>query len=169
VSEEFNRRLHTAKSILDLDLLVIQALFAPAIRAGVFESGEFSWMRPDCNDAENAFIDDLLPLSQYYTDKNPVLSAAIWSIWDSLRTLETPFVVFSWIPMFFSFLSKNRWTKRRRISVFQGLVATTAIRFSSGKVPADLILRPLDNFQGYSDQVQQAIRNLSRITDAATT
>ena len=165
--EQFNRRLETAKSILDLDVLVVQALFAPAVKAGLFETDDFSWAHSDCEDAEEAFIEDLPTLSQYYQNLNPVLSAAIWSIWDALNTIETPLVVFSWIPMSFSWLSKNRWTNRRRFILFRGVIATAAIRFSAGECSTAMVPRPIDDFGSYKEQVEAAIRNLSSVTHAA--
>src|ERR1017187_3114732 len=95
--EQFNRRLETAKSILDLDVLVVQALFAPAVKAGLFESDDFSWAHSDCENAEEAFIEDLTTLSQYYQNKTPVLSAAIWAIWDTLKATESAGSGVGWI------------------------------------------------------------------------
>ena len=57
--EETKKQMETAREIADLDVLLVKALFAPASKAGVFESAAFHSMFPadqhiQSNDYSNA-------------------------------------------------------------------------------------------------------------------
>lgn len=161
VIEKRNQRIAINKAVLDLDVRLIQALFAPAVKAGFFESPDFSWMQPDFEDAEDAFIRDLPALSEYYQRVNPVLSAAVWAIWDTLRTLRDPWS--GWISMWCAWIGENRRRSRNRFILCRTIIATAAIRFSDGNASSIMAPRSMDNFVKYKEQVEAAIRNLSSI------
>jgi hypothetical protein len=163
--EKFRKRQQIGKSMVDLDVLLIQALFAPAVKAGIFDSADFSWMYPNCENAEDAFIKDLPALSEYYQGVNPVLSAAIWAIWDTLNTMESAGSGFGWISVLLLWLAKSERSSRRRSErrfvLSRTIVATAAIKFSDSNVPTAIVPHPMDNYQKYKEQVEVAIRNLS--------
>jgi hypothetical protein len=154
--EEIEKQIDTAKSITDLDVILAHAIFAPAVTAGVFGSAAFSWMHPEQKSAADDLIADLLPLSEYYQQVNPVLSASIWGIWNTLAYLRRPIAIFSLLP-------KNRRANKRLFIATRALIATAAIQFSSGNASTVVTSDAMQNFRSYRKHAEAAIRNLSSI------
>jgi hypothetical protein len=156
--EETKKQMETAREIADLDVLLVKALFAPASKAGVFESAAFSWLHPKRKGATDDFIADLRPLSEYYQQINPVLSAAIWGIWNTLDYLHRPM----WFT--FSLLRRSRRTDKRLFKAISALIATAAIQFSDGNAATVVTSDAKENFSSYRQHAEAALRNLSSLT-----
>lgn len=156
--DDIKAQIQIARALVELDEKLVNALFAPAAKAGVFEFTGLRWTDPGNRYRTDEFITDLLPLSEYYQLKNPPLSASIWGIWNAL----------SYFRRQRSFFSKFFETRKKNENLFiavRGLLATAAIQFSDGNVVTTITSDAYANFSSYQKNVETAIGHLSSLTN----
>ncbi|WAK02599.1 hypothetical protein [Methylobacter sp. YRD-M1] len=143
-----------AKGVLDLDERLMRAVFEPACRAGVFEESALPWESLDRSCSADDLIALLLPLSEYYQEINPPLSAALWGIWNASWSFRRQR----------SLLSMLFQRKSIDASVFveiKGLVATAALQFSDGTASTVVTSDAFTNYSGYQKRADAALETLT--------
>lgn len=152
--EEYRKAISNARELIDLDDLLVDAVFKPAEEAGVFEISGSPWRDPHNKHKADSLIDQLLKLSEFYQVSNPPLSAALWGIWNTVRYLrnERPF------------LSAIIESDKKNSQVFKGvrgLIATAAIQYSDGNAFTVVTSNAISDLDKYKEYVKEAIKNLS--------
>ncbi len=85
MSDSLKKIIQQQMVLQRLDERLLIALFAPAVKEGIFGPAELSWQRSERSQDADKLIAQLLPLSEFYQRINPPLSAALWGIWNSVR------------------------------------------------------------------------------------
>ena len=155
--EEFKRTIETARVLDTLDEQVVSSLFAPAARAGVFLSTGMPWQDPANKYRADVFIRQLLPLSEFYQEINPPLSAALWGIWNAVTYFRRQ-------RSLSSIVSRSKKTNAQIFSGVRALVATAAVQFSDGTASTVETSDAMTNLSSYKKHVEKAIRNLSAVS-----
>ena len=105
----------------EIDDQLIDALFQPAIDDGLSEGGtELFWRDPKCRSEASSFKTGLLYMSEFYVERNPVLSSALWGIWNTIQYTEQDFAG----------LSRKR--QKADFIRYKALTATAIMHFANG-------------------------------------
>jgi hypothetical protein len=147
------RPYRVLKEILKQDERLLAAVFAPAVAAGVIDEDLHRWTQASCTDPADALVGELLLLSEYYQDVNPVLSAAIWGIWNSVNYLRRQRPI--WLALF-----ESRRVSRRAFTNIRALVATAVIQFADGDAHTVVTSSALVDMARYHANVERAIESL---------
>jgi len=154
--EKLKRNIESAKVLEALDEQLVNALFAPAEKEGVFEFADASWRDPANKYRADSFLDQMLPLSEFYQEANPPLSAALWGIWNAVRYLRRQ-------RSFLSTLGESKKTHDKVFVAVRALVATAAVQFSDGTASTVVTSDAMSNISSYRNEVENAIRNLTSL------
>lgn len=156
--DDFNAKIQTAKSILDLDERLVSAVFEPAVKDNVWMLTDLPWKNPGDKDRADRLIEQLLPLSEYYQSTNPTLSAAIWAIWNSVNYFRRQRSIFS-------ILFENKKKSEKLFVDIRGLVATAAIQFCDTTAATVVTSNAMENFSEYERIAEAAIQKLISFKD----
>lgn len=154
--DDIKRDLENARALLALDEQVVDALFTPATEAGVFKFAGSPWRDPANRHRTDAFIDQLLPLSEFYQEVNPPLSAAILGVWNAVTYLRRQ-------RSLRAILRASKKTNEDLFAGVRGLIATAAIQFSDGNASTVVTSDAMSNLETYRKYVEKAIHNLSAV------
>jgi hypothetical protein len=81
-----SENLNIGKRLGDIDDQLIGAMFQLAIDNGLSEAAnELFWRDSRCQSEAHYFKTGLLHVSEFYADWNPVLSSALWGIWNTIQ------------------------------------------------------------------------------------
>lgn len=151
--DDFKKTIENQKVLQSLDERLLKALFAPAVNAGVFEFDGMPWEAPANRERADALIDQLLPLSEFYQQNNPPLSAAIWGIWNAVRYLRRQ-------RSLLSILTESKKKDEETFVAVRALVATAAIQFADGTASTMVTSDAMNNLATYRKCAEEAIRNI---------
>lgn len=152
--KEYRKAISNARELIQLDELLVDALFKPAEEAGVFDLIGTPWRDPDNRHNADSLIDQLLRLSEFYQGSNPPLSAALWDIWNTVRYLRNE------RPLLSALIESDK----KNLQVFmgvKGLIATAAIQFSDGNASTVTTSNAMSSLDKYKEYVEETIQNLS--------
>jgi hypothetical protein len=159
---EIIEQIDLEKLTLELDNKLVDALFQPALESGYFDQNDFDWMNSNNRYRIDDFMKALLLLSEFYQEINPVLSASIWGVWNTLQYFFKKRTLFS---VFFPRESKDS----RLLIAAKALVATAALQFADGTastVSTSHSLLSKKNFEAYKVIAESAIKKLSKLSDS---
>lgn len=145
----------------EIDTRLMDALFYPAIKADFFNISSLEWKDPKSRYQGWEFLKDLKTLSEFYQEINPVLSAALWGVWNATRYFRAPpsllGALFPWQP------------KQRRLFLdAKALTATAVVQFADGNaytISTGNVLNNGESFDKYLIAVESAIQHLQKIND----
>lgn len=153
--EKLKMTIEHAKVLEELDELVLNALFAPAEDAGIFDDEDISsWRDPSRRNRADSLLDQLLTLSEFYQEINPPLSSALWGIWNSVK-------YFRGQSSFLNAITESKKSNNRVFVGIRALVATAAVQFSDGTASTVATSDAMENLSIYRKRVEEAIFNLS--------
>jgi hypothetical protein len=156
VSDSLKKIIQQQMVLQRLDERLLIALFAPAVREGIFDLDDLSWQRSERSQDADKLIAQLLPLSEFYQQINPPLSAALWGIWNSVR-------YFRRLRSFLSIVFERKASNEKAFVTVRALAAAAAIQFSDGTAPTVVTSDALNNLAAYERYVEETIRNLSSL------
>ena len=142
-----------------LDELVVNAAFSPA--EGWYEIDMIHWK---AGTDSRTFLSELLTLSEFYERFNPVLSSALWGIWNTAQYLERVEIQRSfWV----TFGGRSEKRRKQDFHDYRALVATAVVHFSDG-TPQTSITNPTYGVSGmdmggYQTKAMKAIKILESI------
>lgn len=149
-------QIDASKTIVALDKQLLAAVFAPALKGGYFESSDLAWTEPTCGDPAEALIAQLFPLSEYYQERNPPLSAAIWGIGNALTYLRQQ-------QSFLSIVFESKAQRTKAFDATQALIATAVIQFSDGNARTVITSNAMQDLPRYKAHVEVAMKNISSL------
>jgi hypothetical protein len=139
-----------------LDEQLVDALFAPAVKLGLFEFAGLTWRNPASKWRAESLINDLLPLSEFYADINAPLSAALWGIWNTTRYLRRE-------RSLFAILFESRKKDEQAFIGVHALAATAALQFADGTAFTVTTSDAMNNIAAYRKHAEKAIHHLSLV------
>ncbi|MFZ5760480.1 MAG: hypothetical protein ACOY32_12755 [Thermodesulfobacteriota bacterium] len=154
--DEIKRTVENARILDGLNEQLVNALFAPAEKAGIFAFSSKQWKNPSSKYKADYLLDQILPLSEFYQEINPPLSAALWGIWNTVRYLRSQ-------RSLFSILGESKKTNDQMFFAIRALIATAAVQFSDGTAFTVATSDAMSNISDYKKNAEQAISNLSKI------
>ncbi len=160
MSDSLKKIIQQQMVLQRLDERLLIALFAPAVREGIFDLDDLSWQRSERSQDADKLIAQLLPLSEFYQQINPPLSAALWGIWNSVR-------YFRRLRSLLSILFERKVSNEKAFVTVRALAAAAAIQFSDGTAPTVVTSDALNNLAAYERYVEETIRNLSSLAARA--
>ena len=131
-----------------LDDRLLDALFTPAVDSGIVNS---RWQDQANENRGWDLLRQLLPLSEFYHPRNPPLSAAIWSIWNTATYLRNNRSILA-------MLFEGKRAKEELFIGLRALVATAAIQFADGTAATVVISR--GDMATYRAQTELALARL---------
>ena len=140
-------------TLLRLDEKLAHALFEPALASEKLSQSDVDWMMPLCPDKAASFLRSLLPLSEFYSSRNPVLAAAIWGIWNSLSYMRRQ-------RSLLAMLFQGQKKKAALFIHYRALVNAALIRFSDGCATTGMNTSAFDDPGNYKLQAEAAIVRL---------
>lgn len=142
------------RRLIELDERISDALFRPAVVSGYLSDSDMRWAHETCSDKTEQFLASLLLLSEFYQDKNAILSAALWGIWNSVTYLRRQR---SMLPILFERKKKNELF----FIHCRGLVTTAAIHFSGGQAKTAITSNAIEDLAAYEANVAKTVNNLA--------
>ena len=156
MSDSLKKIIQQQMVLQRLDERLLIALFAPAVREGIFDLDDLSWQRSERSQDADKLIAQLLPLSEFYQRINPPLSAALWGIWNSVR-------YFRRLRSFLSIVFERKASNEKAFVTVRALAAAAAIQFSDETASAVVTSDALDHLAAYERYAEETIRNLSSL------
>lgn len=160
--KEIISRISRERKCPEIDDMLVDALFYPAIKSEFFMDSNFDWKKAESRHKGWSFLDDIGKLSIFYQEINPVLSVALWGIWNAIQYESCPqsllAAILPWQPK-----------QRRLLSKAKALTATAAVQFSDGSpftVSTGDILVNQESFDKYLRYVEITIKRLNEIGDS---
>lgn len=141
--------------LLEANAKLVMALFKPAIISGRLSDSDMEWLKDSCSCRDFVFSKSLLPLSEFYMDKNEVLSSAIWGIWNSITYMNNQ------EPLLSHFFRSKR-SEEKRFLGYCALVATAAIHFADGNAQTTITSDAFYSSETYQQQVNAALNYLGK-------
>lgn len=149
--EEIKKIQKNSNRIIELDKMLLNALYKNAINNDVFLSDNIKWLKEKNSSDVDDFISCLLQISEYYSNINPVLSAALWGNWNAISYLHKQ-------RTFLSIIFETEKKRRKKFMHFSGLVATAIVHFADGSATTSVTSTALNNLKNYEEKVLTAIK-----------
>ena len=142
------------KRLAEIDDQLIDAMFQPAIDDGLSEGGsELFWRDPQCGGVADSFKTGLLYMSQFYAEWNPVLSSALWGVWNTIQYSERDL--------------RGMTRKRQKADFirYKALAATAIMHFADGDAYTQMTSDAGQSMDWYELYTKQAIESLQILGD----
>jgi hypothetical protein len=150
--EEIRKRLKNGKRLTELDKELVAVLYEPA-----FANGVCPWLSEERSEQIDDFLSTLLIVSEYYVDRNPVLSASLWGIWNTVQYLRHT-------RSSSSILFESRKKREMLFIHLRALVATAVIHYADRNAQTSITSNALSNMADYESKVKEAKEILRRNT-----
>ena len=155
VIKDVREHLHNVSKLGNLDKKLLNALIQPAIDDGYLLDSSLKWQDLSYKHKANNFTKAILDLSEFYRVANPVLSSALWGIWNSIDYFEKQH------GLFWAFLiAFRKWRQERYFLHYRALVATAVCHFADGTPETHITSDAVVNIDVYENLVRQAIKHL---------